>query len=214
MPRSQIPQYAPPLVSLAARGFAWTAGKLFWSIKFSGTENIPEKDAFAYIVASNHQAYFDPGWIAAKIPQKLSFMAWGEAFEWKFVGPMIRYLGSFPVSLEGGAKALASVKTALKALKDGAVLVIFPEGERGFSDGKLLDFKDGVASIATRAQVPVLPVTIKGGNRVWPQGQKWPRFFTPVDLTYHPLLYPPKDDERDSCENFTEQIRAAIASSL
>lgn len=188
--------------------------KLFWSIRFHGTENIPKKDAFAYIAASNHQAYFDPGWVAAKIPQKLSFMAWGEAFEWKFIGPMIRYLGAFPVSLEGGAKALASIKMALKVLKDGAVLVIFPEGERAFSDGRLLEFKDGVASIAIRAQVPVLPVTLKGGNRVWPQGQKWPRFFTHVDVTYHPLIHPPKEDDGEACESFTDQIESAIASSL
>ncbi|MFL6373943.1 MAG: lysophospholipid acyltransferase family protein [Pyrinomonadaceae bacterium] len=196
------------------QGFAWVASKVLWSIRYHGRENIPPEDAFPYILASNHQAYFDPAWITAPVRQRLSFMAWGEAFEWKFVGPMIRYLGAFPVSLEGGAKALASIKTALRALKGGAVLVIFPEGERAFGDGKLLNFKEGVAGIAIRAQVPILPVTIKGGNRVWAQGQSRPHFFTHVDVTYHPLIYPPNNDEKDACDRLTAQLQEIIGGAL
>ena len=206
--------YATPLLNKLCRGFAWTVSKLFWSISYRGKENIPAKDAFPYIVASNHQAYFDPAWIVSPISQKLAFMTWREAFEWKFIGAMIRNLGAFPVSLEGGAKALGSVKKALRALKDGAALIIFPEGERAFGDGQLLEFKEGVASIAIRAQVPVLPVTIKGGNRVWAQGQKGPHFFTPVEITYHPLIYPPKDVADGAEEELTNRLRDTIAATL
>lgn len=176
-------------------------------------ENIPPKDAFAYIIASNHQAYFDPAWVASPIRQKMNFMAWGEVFEWKFVGPLIRLLGAFPVFL-GGAKALGSIKTALRVLRERAVLVIFPEGERAFGDGELLEFKEGVAAIAIRAQVPILPVTIKGGNRVWAQGQSRPHFFTPVEVTYHPLIYPPKDDEGDACDALTARLHDIISGAL
>jgi 1-acyl-sn-glycerol-3-phosphate acyltransferase len=207
------PKYTPFVVRSFFQGFAWWTSKLFWSIRYHGMENIPHKDAFPYIIASNHQAYFDPAWVGCRIKQKITFMAWGEAFEWKVVGPLIRMLGAFPVDL-GGARALASIKHALRVLKDGAVLVIFPEGERAFSDGEMLEFKEGIAAIAIRAQVPILPATIKGGNRVWPQGKKWPRFFTHVDVTYHPLIYPPKVDEGDACDNLTSQLRDIIASSL
>jgi len=206
--------YATPLLNTLCRGFAWTVSKLFWSIRYHGRENIPATDAFPYILASNHQAYFDPAWIVSPIKQRLAFMTWGEAFEWKFIGAMIRRLGAFPVSLEGGAKALGSVKKALRALKDGAVLIIFPEGERAFENGQLLDFKEGVASIAIRAQVPVLPVTIKGGNRVWAQGHTRPHFFTPVEVTYHPLIYPPKDVDDGAEEELTNKLRDTIAEAL
>lgn len=195
------------------RGFAWVASKVLWSIKYHGKENIPLKDAFPYIIASNHQAYFDPAWVGAPIRQKMNFMAWGEVFEWKFVGPLIRLLGAFPVWL-GGAKALASVKRALKVLRDGGVLVIFPEGERAFGDGKMLEYKEGVAGIAIRAQVPILPVTIKGGNRVWPQGRKWPHFFSPVEITYHPLIYPPTSADNDADAKLTGKLRDVIGSAL
>ena len=207
-------KYASPLLNKACRGFALAVSKLFWSISYRGKENIPAKDAFPYILASNHQAYFDPAWITAPITQKLAFMTWGEAFEWKFIGAMIRQLGAFPVSLEGGAKALGSVKKALRALRDGAVLIIFPEGERAFGDGQMLEFKEGVASIAIRAQVPILPVTIKGGNRVWAQGQTGPHFFTPVEVTYHPLIYPPKNVDDGAEEDLTNKLRDTIAAAL
>jgi len=206
--------YHPPyFVRRLLQGFAWASSKLLWSIKYHGLENIPPKDAFPYILASNHQAYFDPAWIGAPIKQKMSFMAWGEAFEWKVIGPVIRFLGAFPVWL-GGAKALGSIKNALRSLKDGVVLVIFPEGERSFGDGKMQEFKEGVASIAIRAQVPILPVTIKGGNRVWAQGQSRPHFFTPVEITYHPLVYPPKDLDGNACDEFTAKLAEIIGSSL
>jgi 1-acyl-sn-glycerol-3-phosphate acyltransferase len=205
-------QHPPYLVRRLVQGFALVTSKLLWDIRYRGKENIPRKDAFAYIVASNHQAYFDPAWISAPIPQKLSFMAWGGVFEWKFVGPMIRFLGAFPVDL-GGAKALGSIKNSLRVLKNGAVLVIFPEGERAFGDGDLQEFKEGVAIISIRAQVPILPVTIKGGNKVWAQGQKGPHFFTPVEITYHPLIHPPEANG-DSCDNLTAQLREVIGSGL
>jgi len=207
------PKYSPFVVRRFFQGFALVVSKLFWSIEYHGLENIPPKDAFAYIIASNHQAYFDPAWIGCRIRQRITFMAWGAVFEWKIVGPLIRLLGAFPVSL-GGAKALGSIKTALRVLKDGAVLVIFPEGERAFGDGELLEFKEGVASIAIRAQVPILPVTIKGGNRVWAQGQSRPHFFTHVEVTYHSLIYPPKTDENDACDRLMTQLHDRIASSL
>jgi 1-acyl-sn-glycerol-3-phosphate acyltransferase len=206
-------KYTPTAVNHFMRGFALAASKVLWFIRFNGKENIPPKDSFGYIVASNHQAYFDPAWIACPIRQKITFMAWGAAFEWKVVGPLISAMGAFPVHL-GGAKALGSIKQALKFLKDGAVLVIFPEGERAFGDGQLLEFKEGVASLAIRAQVPVLPVTIKGGNRIWPQGQKWPHFFRRVDVIYHPLVYPPKDEGGSACDTFIAELRDIIADPL
>jgi 1-acyl-sn-glycerol-3-phosphate acyltransferase len=205
--------HAPYLVRRFVQGFALVASKVLWSIRYKGLENIPAKDAFPYILASNHQAYFDPAWIGSPIKQKMSFMAWGDAFDWRGVGPMIRFLGAFPVEL-GGAKALASIKNALRTLKEGSVLVIFPEGERAFGDGKMLEFKEGVASIAIRAQVPILPVTIRGGNRVWAQGQSGPHFFTPVEIIYHALIYPPKEGNGEACDALTAQLREIIGSSL
>lgn len=201
-------KYPPRLVNILCRGFSFVTSKLLWFLRFHGRENIPPPEFGGYIVAANHQTYFDPGWICGPIPHKLQFMAFDEAFEWKFVGPMISYLGAFPVSLEGKG-VLKAMKQALRALDDGAALVVFPEGGRQFADGELLPFKEGVVRIAMQAGAPILPVTITGGNRVWPQLKKYPRFFTRVEVTYHPLM---QVNETDDPEELTAKLRETIAS--
>jgi 1-acyl-sn-glycerol-3-phosphate acyltransferase len=207
------PIFAPRAINLLARGVAWGLSKALWRIRWHGTENIPDKDSTAYIVASNHQTYLDPAWIATPIDQKLSFMAFDTAFDWKLIGPMIRLLGAFPVSTEGQG-VLGSMKNALRVLKDGAALVVFPEGAREFADGKMLGFKNGVARLAIQARVPILPVTVSGGNRVWPRNQKWPRPFRRIDVRYHPLIYPPGDELRDGDVYLTKLVKQTIETAL
>lgn len=114
-------------------------------------------------------------------------MAYDRAFEWRFIGPLIAYLGSFPVSPDVG-DSLKAMKEALRSLRDGAILTVFPEGGREFADGEMLPFKDGAVRIALQSHVPILPVTISGANRIWPRGQKYPRLFRRVQITYHPVM--------------------------
>lgn len=136
-------------------------------------------------------------------------MAYDKAFEWRFVGPLIRYLGSFPVKHPiDTSKRL--FKESLRSLKDGATLLIFPEGAREFADGKMFEFKSGAMHIAIRAGVPVLPVTIRGGNRIWPQGKKYPRLFRRVEIVYHPIL---NVDDTQEAEIWTERLQQIIAAS-
>ncbi len=65
--------------------------------------------------------------------------------------------------------------------------MVFPEAAREFADGKLLPFKSGAAKLALQANVPVLPVTIRGANRVWAREMKFPRFGK-IEVVYHPVL--------------------------
>jgi 1-acyl-sn-glycerol-3-phosphate acyltransferase len=169
------------------------------------------------VVVSNHPTYFDPAWISLKLKRPLRFMAWDEAFDWPVIGALIRYLGAFPVKLRSGP-AKSSIVESLRSLRDGAALVIFPEGEREFADGKLHEFKTGAAHIALTAGVPVLPVSIKGGNKVWPQGQRYPRFFKTVWVTFHPIVPPAKKlagAELDAqAERITTELMRTIADAV
>ena len=202
--------YSPTLVNILARYLGWGISKVLWFLRYRGVENVPPREAGPFIVASNHQTYVDPAWISRPFKRPLQFMAFDRAFDWRFIGPLITYLGAFPVSLEVGT-TLKAMKLALRALKDGAILVVFPEGAREFASGELLEFKEGVVRLAVAAKVPVLPVTISGGNRVWPQGQKYPTLFNPVTVTYHPLLKIESDDDLDDAN---EALRQIIASAL
>lgn len=52
-------------------------------------------------------------------------MAWDRAFDWFLIGPLIRYLGAFPVKYEIGGKQ--AMEESLRSLRDGATLIVFPE---------------------------------------------------------------------------------------
>ncbi len=141
-------------------------------------------------------------------------MAFDRAFEWRLVGPLIKYLGAFPVSMEVGG-TLKAMKEAMQALRDGAALTVFPEGAREFADGEMFPFKTGAVRIALQAGVPILPVTIRGGNRIWPQKQRYPRLFRRVEVIYHPLLHVTNDEKLEPHENleyWTDRLKEIIAS--
>lgn len=205
-----------PWVVAALRCTGYALGKTLWRISFQGKENIPEDDGRGLVIASNHQTYLDPYWICLPVYRQLRFMAWDEVFGWLVVGPVIRKLGAFPVSLEKGA-ALSQMKISLELLKAGDTLVVFPEGSRSFKDGKILEFKPGAARLAVEAGVPVLPVTIRGGNRVWPRGARFPTIGK-VEVIYHPMVetadFEPALDTRGKAMKLTKLLKEVISSGL
>lgn len=214
--KNDVPKYPAPFIIEAIRYVGLAVSKLLWRIEYHGTENIPNNLKGGLVIASNHQTYIDPFWIAFQIRRKFRFMAWDKACEWFIVGNVIRYLGAFPVSIDRKGTRKAMVE-ALKALRAGATLFIFPEGSRGFSDGQLLEFKTGTVRIAMEAGVPILPVTIRGANKVWSQDIKYPRL-KKVEIFYHPLIEITKptetDDEHQYTEEITKQLKEVIESSL
>lgn len=196
------------------RFVAYIISKTFWFIRFHGRENIPPASFGSFLIAANHQTYVDPVWIVIPMRRRLRFMAFDKAFEWRIIGPMITYLGAFPVSMEVGG-TLKAMKEALRSLRNGAALTVFPEGGREFEDGEMFAFKTGAVRIAIQAGVPILPVTISGGNRIWPQKQKYPRLFRRVEVTYHPLLHVVENesiDVHENLDNWTAKLKEIISS--
>lgn len=209
-------QYPSPRVVDTIRYFLLFLSKVLWRIKYHNLENIPQTMETGLLLVSNHQSYFDPFWICLPIKRKFRFMAWDQAFEWFLVGRLIRYLGAFPVSLKRGG-TIKAMHEALNSLRDGATLMIFPEGARSFSDGKMLPFKNGAIRIAIEAKVPILPITICGANKVWSQDLKFPRF-RKVEIYFHPVFDIPQMSkgahEHEFAEQITGQIREIIESKL
>lgn len=137
-------------------------------------------------------------------------MAWDAAFDWFFVGGLMLRLGAFPVNTTGKRGKLDALKKALKYLRAGDTLIVFPEGEREFADGEFLPFKPGAAWLAMEAGVPILPVTIRGGNRVWAQGVKYPRPGK-VEIIYHPPVEVPKPENKTDLDGHLEKINQKLA---
>lgn len=131
-------------------------------LKIKGRENIPKEGGAIFAV--NHRSYWDVIMAGLACPRHLRFMAKSELFRNKFFGGLIRLLGAFPV--HRGKGDIGAIKSALTILKNGEVMLMFPEGRRiKNNDEKILDAKAGVAMIATRAKVPVIPVYITGKYR-------------------------------------------------
>ncbi len=185
---------------------AYVISKPLWFVRFRGKENIPPKSSGPVLIAANHQTYIDPVWICIPMRRRFRFMAYDKAFEWRVVGPLIKYLGAFPVKHPVDTSRRL-FRESLRSLRDGATLVVFPEGAREFADGEMFEFKSGAMHIALRAGVPVLPVTIRGGNNVWPQGQKYPRLLRRVEIEYHPLL---TVDSSENADVWTDRLKEII----
>lgn len=203
-----FPQWTLDLI----RPIVQTLSRVCWSLEHIGTENIPA--AGGLIIAANHQTYFDPFWISTPIHRPVRYLAWDEAFEWPLVGTILTLLGAWPLQLEGSDPA--AIRRSIQWLRNGGVLVIFPEGARSCQDGSLGRFKAGAARLALEANVPILPVTIRGANRVWPRYQQLPKF-SPVEVIYHrPHLLEqlPGEETRSCARRETEALAQTIESAL
>lgn len=188
-------EFAPsPRLREFCRLVARLVSRAFWRIEFHDTENIPPAGAGGFVIASNHPTYFDPVWVSIPVRHDIRYLAWDAAFGWPVIGFVIRRLGAMPVRIERGSSP-GTLKKAMAAVKRGAALMVFPEGSREFSEGELLSFRTGAAQISIKTGVPILPVTIVGGNRVWPRGFRVPRPGK-VRIYFHPLITPLNGDGR------------------
>lgn len=186
--------------------------RVFWRLEHKGLENIPSNTGL--IIAANHQSYGDPFWLSIPIKGPIRYLAWREAFSWPVVGKAIRLLGAWPLQIEGSDPA--AIRRSLTWLREGGVVVIFPEGGRGLADGSMVRMKGGAVRMALEAGVPILPVTIRGANRVWPTGRRLPGPGR-VEITYHPVFYVeqrPGEEPRACARRETERLAEIIRSAL
>ncbi len=185
--------------------------RLLWRMRYVGVQNVPASGGV--IIAANHQTYLDPFWLGGPVQLYSRFLAWDKVFDWPVAGTLMRLLGAWPLQQKGDRRAL---RRSLQWLRGGGALVIFPEGGRSFSDGRMQEFKVGAARLALEAGVPILPITIRGGHRVWPRDWRYPRFGR-VEIIYHPLqhLRPlPGEDTRQTARRETEKLYEIIRSAL
>jgi 1-acyl-sn-glycerol-3-phosphate acyltransferase len=204
-----LPQWAIQLV----RALLFKIFRLLFGLRLSGVENIP-KGGGGLVIAANHQTYLDPFWVASPVKRPLRFLAWDAVLGWFVIGRLMGWLGAWPLQTQKGDTR--AYRRSVQWLKSGGALVIFPEGRRGNSDGALQPFKPGALRLALEANVPVLPVTIRGGQRVWPKDWRLPHLAR-VEIIYHPaqrLTLLPGEDTRACAQRESERLCETIKSAL
>ncbi len=146
------------------------------------------------IFASNHQSHLDTALILASLPARRRYRAavamWKEYFEARFhpedhtrgerrktnllYSLIVLLFNAFPIpQTESGT--LATVRYMGELVEEGWSIVIFPEGERTVT-GEIGRFLPGVGMLAARLGCPVVPVRLRGIYRVWPRGERRPRW--------------------------------------
>jgi len=204
-----LPQWALDIV----RPVVGLLSRLCWRIRWRNSEQIPVTGGL--IIAANHQTYIDPFWVCVQVKRPVRFLAWDAAFNWPIVGFFLRLFGAWPLQLEGADPG--PIRRSLQWISEGGAVVIFPEGGRGNTDGSMKKCKAGAVRMALEAGVPILPVTIRGGERVWPSSFRLPRLGPPVEIVYHPIMHVAQcQDEgvRDCARRETQRLADIIQSAL
>ncbi len=186
----------------------------------SGVEHLP-KDG-PYLICPNHQTYLDPFFLVSALPyrtfRKLFFVGASEYFATPARRKAARLMHLAPVDPD--TNLVQAMQAGAFGLRNGKVLVLFPEGERSI-DGEIKKFKKGAAILAAHLQVPIVPVAFDGVFPIWPRNRPFhwrtllPWEGTHVKLRFGPVLPPVAPLGTDTSQaQPSEASYAAIADEL
>lgn len=198
----------------------WPARGLLSSLRFGmwlwldlekqGWENIPRTGPVIMMI--NHIAFLDPVILTGMLPRPLVSMAKVEAYEDKILGPLLHAFDSIPVNR--GAADLQALRRILDALEAGLAVLIAPEGHRSESGG-LGEAHEGIAFVAYRAKVPIVPVGISGTPAF--KHNYWKMKKTPVTYRFGQPFYLDSGGERvtaDILKQMTDEAMYQLAALL
>jgi 1-acyl-sn-glycerol-3-phosphate acyltransferase len=142
--------------------------RLWFNWRLEGLERVPAEGPA--IIAGNHLSYLDPfahGVFVVKAGRRPRFLAKQELFDAPFVGTVLR--GAHQISVQRGAGDRSPIDDATRAVEQGEVVVIYPEGtttttNADFSPGR---GKTGAVRLSIATGFPILPVATWGGQFVW-----------------------------------------------
>ena len=149
--------------------------KILLKLEVVGLENVPPEGPL--ILAITHTNFLDPALAAAVMRRELVIMSKVENFQHPIFGILVRIYGAFPV--RRGEVDRRAIRRSLEVLAGGEALLMAPEGTRS-GDGRLQKGHAGMTFIALRADAPILPMAITGGERFWANLAKLHR--TPVRI--------------------------------
>ncbi|MFJ9854955.1 lysophospholipid acyltransferase family protein [Streptomyces sp. NPDC101150] len=189
--------------------------RLVFRPRIEGMEHVPQEGAA--IIAGNHLSFADHFVMPAIVPRRVTFLAKAEYFtgpglKGRLTAAFFRGVGQIPIDRSGGRASQAAISSGLSVLRKGRLLGIYPEGTRSH-DGRLYKGRTGVAAMALKAGVPVVPCAMIGTFEAQPTGRRLPRamritirFGAPLEFS----RYAGMADERTALRAVTDEIMYAI----
>jgi 1-acyl-sn-glycerol-3-phosphate acyltransferase len=141
--------------------------KTGFGLRAYGRENIPAKGAL--ILASNHRSLLDPPALGCACRRRVTFMAREDLFRGYFLSRWMRAVGV--IALARRSADFSALKEALRRLKQGKALGLFPEGTRS-NKGDFGEPLSGIGFLAAKSAAAIVPAYIKGTDDVLPKGAK------------------------------------------
>ena len=179
------------------RGAIYAYCKIVHRVKIEGQQNIPLDEPLIY--CGNHRTYLDPPLIVVTAKRHVRFMAKIELKK----NPFFAFLGVVfdGIYVNRDSKDVTAIKTALKALKNGECVALFPEGTRnGLEKGQKA--KDGAAFFALRSGAKVMPCGISGGTGKFDKVTI--RYGKPLDFSNY------DKNDKEALDKITDEIMENI----
>lgn len=193
-------QFFKKIARVIVRSAIYAYCKLVHRAEIIGTENIPKDEPLIY--CGNHRNYLDPPLMVVTAKRHVRFMAKEELRK----NPFFAFLGIIfdGIYVKRDAKDVSALKTALKALKDGECIALFPEGTRnGLEKGEKV--KDGAAFFTVRTGAKVIPVGISGGIKKFEKVTI--KYGKPLDFSQYK-----NSKDKEILDKITEEIMGNIIS--
>jgi 1-acyl-sn-glycerol-3-phosphate acyltransferase len=137
-----------------------------WAFRVEGMENLPSGGA---VLVANHQSVVDIPMLLTAFPRPVRFLAKRELGEIPLLGKAMAAAGNLFIDREDPRDAVRMMREAVARLRDGWLVVVFPEGTRS-GDGSIGEFRSGAFYLGRKSGAPVVPVYIDGGHRAIPKG--------------------------------------------
>jgi 1-acyl-sn-glycerol-3-phosphate acyltransferase len=135
-------------------------------VQVEGLENIRGKGPFIFM--SNHQGSYDIFVLLGHLPFQFKWLVKKELFSIPFFGWAMSAAGYISLNRQGTRETVEAMNEAAQKIREGMSVVIFPEGSRS-PDGSIQPFKKGGFSLAMKAKVPIVPISLAGSREIMPK---------------------------------------------
>jgi 1-acyl-sn-glycerol-3-phosphate acyltransferase len=178
-------------------------------VEVKGAENINRDLPCIYM--SNHQSYFDIFTLLAGLPADFKFIMKRSLMRIPLLGATMRRAGYLSVDRRDRKSAIISMDAAAEKIRNGASILVFPEGTRS-KDGHLQDFKKGGFHTAFKAGCNIVPISILNSRDIVPKGSLRIKKGT-IKMSIGRLI-PVKDYSRENINDLITRTRETIISQM